>query len=167
MRQRQRSADRRPLGRSLESRPAQQETAGSLFLPPASEMVALRDAAILRVADVLEPLTALGYRIELARADGRTLPADAALDGRLELRDRRLGKGHLAIEMFVALPGKPSVASLEAVRDKRGRYAQLARYLIVALGRSVPGLQYKATYSALSPEDPALLAATLPDRPDL
>jgi hypothetical protein len=156
------------LTRLLSRRRAPEEQAFTLFLPPASEAARLfRDGNPLRAADLLDPLAALGYQVELARADGRALGADDALDGKLELRDGRLGNGHLAIECFTGAPGANGVASLEAVKDRRGRYVELAKFLIVALSKRLPGLQYKATYSSLFPDDPALLAATLPDRPDL
>ncbi len=133
-----------------------------------------RDAPVPTVADLVERLERLGYRLAVSSADVRSKRAHS-LDLRsplagsaFTLRDRRLGPDDSWVTVRVSqLTGeRPGMGFVEA-RDRRGRgYEELALFLISELATVVPGLAYKPASSALSADPAERLLLVLPDRPE-
>ncbi len=109
-------------------------------------------------SDLRAALERWGYQLEL-------LPEDTLFGVPLRVRDRRLAHGGLLLEL--KLPdGDDHLLGTISVEDiPKGTYGELAQYLIFELGKLVPGVQFRRTFSSLSPEDAATLEPQLPDRP--
>lgn len=133
-----------------------------------------REAPIPSVADLVERLERLGYRLAVSAADVRGRRA-GSFDPRTPLagsafavRDRRLGPDACCVTVRVSeLTGERRGMGFVEARDRRGRgYEELALFLISELATLVPGLAYKPASSALSADSAERLMLVLPDRPE-
>ncbi len=140
----------------------------SLSVPPAPQQAAsYREATPLLAAQLVARLAKYGYRLEVALLDSSGRPAGAApastalIGAPLFFREPSERHGGIVI----ALPLAGGLAPLEVVGDRRGVYAELARYLILELGELVRGIEFKESFSSLSPESTEWLRCQVPDRP--
>jgi hypothetical protein len=109
-----------------------------------------------------------GYEPELLRGDeghDRVAP-DALLSGLVvRVRDRRLPRGTVTLKMPPLPVSEPTWAAVDVKDTDRGAHEELALHLIYELGKLIPPLEYKRSFSTLSLEATDTIEPLLPDRP--
>jgi hypothetical protein len=128
-----------------------------------------RDADTVRVAALKQALARWGYDLHFeVCGDARRLaaPDSAELVGpRYQVREQRLKNGRLRFQITPVQGDAPAWGTVEVDDISKGTYGELAQYLIYELGNLIPGVEFKRSFSSLSPEAAATLALQLPDRP--
>jgi hypothetical protein len=143
----------------------------TLFLRPTGAVPkTYRDAETVRLSPLKKALTRWGYNLHLEVCGGEAgthaAPDTAELVGpRYQMRERRLKHGRLRFQMTPAQGDAPAWGTVEVDDISKGTYGELAQYLIYELGNLIPGVEFKRSFSSLSPEATATLAPQLPDRP--
>ena len=93
-------------------------------------------------------------------------PLDTRLSGIVvRVRDRRLGRGVVTLRLPQLPVQDAAWASVEAADTQRGAYEELALHLIYELGKLIPPVEYKRSFSSLSLESTETIEPLLPDRP--
>jgi hypothetical protein len=132
-----------------------------------------REAQVPSVRDLLARLATRGYRLTSASVDAageaqRPLDPRTPLAGAaIVLRDERLGAAPAGLVLRISerTEAASGLCTVEA-RDVRGRgYEELASFVIVELDALVPGVTYKPSDSALTPDPAGDLRAVLPAAP--
>lgn len=140
--------------------PSITRTSYSLFFPPDAQPWP-------RFAELRDELAGLGYRLSAREPDlGRNLPlADTAtLDqGTWWIRHEPSPSERAAV--VLRLSPELGHGTIAVADTQHGLYDELAKFLIVALGRKVPELTFKETASTLSAESWEWLPPQLPDTP--
>lgn len=131
-----------------------------------------RQAAPPSVKDLKDKLTARGYRLESRRVDESGEPVaggddrDPLAGSAVELTDARAGARIVVrVSERAAGPGGGLGMVTAIERGKKRASEEMALYAIVELAGLLPGLKYKDSDSALTPDDTEMLRASLPDKP--
>lgn len=83
-----------------------------------------------------------------------------------KLSDSRLGKhGSVIVRISERATDSDGMGFVEILDTSKGRYQEMATFVIVNLASLLPGLKYKNSDSLLEPDDVGLLRATLPPSP--
>jgi hypothetical protein len=128
------------------------------------------------VAELQTGLERHGYRLAVVAVSEVGLPAAPtqptdALDGaRLGITDYRYPVAGAGLTLLLGGPTaerKTGFGMLTVVdQDPHdGTYAEMAQYLIAALGELVPDLRFRRLSSSLAPDPAKALGATLPPQP--
>jgi hypothetical protein len=131
-----------------------------------------REAAPPSVKDLIERLTARGYQLERRRVDESGEPVaggddrDPLAGSAVELGDQRTG-ARIVVRVSERAAGEGGGLGMVTAIERGGKRAseELALYAIVELAALLPGLKYKDSESALTPDDTAMLRGSLPDKP--
>jgi hypothetical protein len=131
-----------------------------------------REAAPPSVKDLIDRLTARGYRLASHRVDesGEPVPGgddrDPLAGSAVELSDQRAA-ARIVVRVSERAAGEGGGLGMVTAIERGGKLAseELALFAIVELAALLPGLKYKDSDSALSPDDTEMLRASLPDRP--
>jgi hypothetical protein len=126
----------------------------------------------VRVGELEARLVQHGYQLRLVILDdggvaqGAPAKDQPLLGTPLWITEKRASGRMAGIVLRVARPqpGEEGLGLVE-IRDTRGLYDELGQYLLVALGQLMPGLRVRRLVSSETAEDPAALAAMLPERP--
>jgi hypothetical protein len=128
-----------------------------------------RDVDTVRLSPLKQALARWGYdlHLEVCGDAGTHAASDSAelVGPRYQVRERRLKNGRLRFQMTLAQGDAPAWGTVEVDDISKGTYSELAQYLIYELGNLIPGVEFKRSFSSLSPEATATLAPQLPDRP--
>jgi hypothetical protein len=132
----------------------------------------LAGAPAVSVGELEARLAAHGYQLRFVTLDDGGvavgIPAkDQPLLGTpLWITEKRASGRMAGIVLRVARPqpGEEGLGLVE-IRDASGLYDELGQYLLVTLGQLMPGLRARRLVSSETAEDPAALAAMLPERP--
>jgi hypothetical protein len=122
----------------------------------------------LRLEAVSDALARRGYepRFFLGDEGDEAAPLDTRLSGVVvRVRDPRLGRGAVTLRVPQLPLQDAAWASVEAADTQRGAYEELALYLIYELGKIIPPVEYKRSFSSLSLEPTDTIEPLLPDRP--
>jgi hypothetical protein len=128
---------------------------------------------VLSIQDLLTRLAARGYRLTAAGVDlegnklGSMHSGTPFSDVAVVLIDERLGSSPAGLVLRIGerTAQANALCTVEA-RDRRGSgYAELARFVIAEMDSLTPGVTYKRSDSALSPDPAAELRAVLPATP--
>ncbi len=124
------------------------------------------------LAELQERLARLGYRLRYASLDdagaetGPASPGQPLVGTPLSITEASVRARQAGIVLRVAQPNpEHNGLGLIEVRDTAGTYDELGQYLLVALGELLPGLRFKRLASGMEAEEPAAIAAVLPERP--
>ena len=131
-----------------------------------------REAAAPSVKDLVDRLTARGYRIATRRVDEAGAPVaggddrDPLAGAAVELVDERAA-ARVVVRVSERAAGEGGGLGMITAVERGGRRSseELALFAIVELAGLLPGLRYKDADSALPPDDTEMLRASLPDRP--
>jgi hypothetical protein len=131
-----------------------------------------REAAPPSVKDLLERLKARGYQLEHRRVDESGEPVaggddrDPLVGSAVELSDPRAG-ARIVVRVSERAAGEGGGLGMVTAIERGSKRAseELALFTIVELAAILPGLKYKDSESALSPDDTEMLRASLPDKP--
>ncbi len=131
-----------------------------------------REAAPPSVKDLVERLSARGYQLERRRVDESGEPVaggderDPLAGSAVELADARAG-ARIVVRVSERAAGEGGGLGMVTAIERGGKRAseELALFAIVELAALLPGLKYKDSDSALTPDDTEMLRASLPDRP--
>lgn len=128
-----------------------------------------RDAAPAMVEPVMQSLRALRYQPVLFTLDQDGRPSPASPDAtplrgpKIELRDARCRFSHVGIS--VQLPDASGLGALRVTDLPTGFYDEMAQYLLVAAGKSVPGLEFAPMADSSGFEATGSIRSRLPPRP--
>jgi len=137
----------------------------------------LADLGGRAVSDLERGLERYGYQpaivmvSEAGAPSGPTHPTQPLSGARLGVTDRRYLVAGAGLTLLLPRPEtdarRPALGMLTIVdRDpNEGMYAEMAQYLIAAMGELIPELRFKRLMSGMKPDPAAGLAATLPPRP--
>ncbi len=108
---------------------------------------------------LIAPLRRHGYTPTLSPLEGElSIGTDHAL-----LRQQGVRHGGVMIDLRGL--AQQGCGLVEAI-DARGElYEELAKYALYEIGRLVPGMTFRGSWSSLTPESTETLAPQLPDRP--
>lgn len=131
-----------------------------------------REAAPPSVKDLTERLAARGYQLASHRVDESGEPVaggddrDPLAGSAVELADARAG-ARIVVRVSERAAGEGGGLGMVTAIERGGKRAseELALFAIVELAALLPGLKYKDSNSALSPDDTEMLRASLPDKP--
>lgn len=131
-----------------------------------------REAAPPSVQDLIDRLKARGYQLQTSRVDEEGAPVaggddrDPLTGASVELRDDRAA-ARVVVRVSERAAGQGGGLGLITAieRGKKRASEELALFAIVELAAILPGLRYKDSDSALTPDDTEMLRASLPERP--
>jgi hypothetical protein len=147
-----------------------------LFLPrDAREDFSLRvypdgsaSSGALRLDALRAALVRRGYEPGFFLGDEgeQAAPLDTLLSGIVvRVRDPRLRRGGVTLRVPQLPVQDAAWASVEVADTERGAYEELALYLIYELGKLIPPVEYKRSFSSLCLESTDTIEPLLPDHP--
>jgi hypothetical protein len=108
---------------------------------------------------LIAPLRRYGYDPTLSPLEGEgSVGADHGL-----LRQQGIKHGGVTIDLRGL--SQLGCGLVEAIDTRGELYEELAKYVLYELGRLIPGLTFRGSWSSLTPESTETLAPQLPDRP--